>query len=407
MMHMSAASEKTNVSGTAGRVAGALHPSAMFQPQRFAISVTQDQLDDLRGRLERARLDDTLPAEVDRRGLPVATLRALVDAWRAFDWRRQERRLAELPHHTVTLDGQPFHFVHVRSAEPDALPLVLGHGWPSTFVEFVELIGPLVDPRAHGGRAGDAFHVVIPSLPGFAYSSPLTSAGWNVQRTARAWARLMAGLGYSRYGAHGGDWGALVARELGRIDAEHVVGVHLTMLPSAVASKPPQEGAREPERMRRSFERRQALQQDGVGYGMIQSTRPATIGQVLADSPVAQLAWIAEKLLAWTDPRHPLDRDHLLTTVTLYWLTRTAGSSANVYYEGLHDGTPWGAPPPPSTTPTALSSFEHDLALPVRELAEKTDRIEAWYEHDHGGHFPAFEVPELLLGDLRRFFRSQ
>jgi pimeloyl-ACP methyl ester carboxylesterase len=383
----------------------------------FRIDIPQADLDDLHQRLARTRWPDQLPGAGWDYGIPLGYVKELAEYWRTtYDWREHEAELNQYPQFTTTIDGADVHFLQVRSPEPDALPLVVTHGWPGSVAEFLDVIGPLSDPRAHGDDPSDAFHLVVPSIPGFGFSGPTRDRGWDVRRVARAWSELMRRLGYDRYGAHGGDWGATISRELGRIAPEHVVGVHLTMMSSAVPVGPPDEAelASLPEaerrRTRASAERRAHLLQHEMGYGMIQSTRPQTLAYGLTDSPVGQLAWIMEKFKAWTDsselPEEAVDRDRLLTNVMLYWLTATAGSSARLYYEYAQAlrGGGWGAPEEPSSVPTGLALFPRELSLPVRHLAERTNNIVQWSEFDRGGHFAAMEEPDLVVGDVRRLF---
>jgi microsomal epoxide hydrolase len=301
------------------------------------------------------------------------------------------------------IDGQNVHFMHVRSAEPDALPLIMTHGWPGSVVEFTEVIGPLTDPAAHGGDRGDAFHMVVPSIPGFGFSGPTRERGWNVNRVARAWDELMRRLGYPRYGAQGGDWGSSISRELGVLVPEHLVGVHLNMLTPVMPADPPSDLS---DADLARVERLQTFRRTGRGYGAIQSTRPQTVGYGLTDSPAGQLAWIAEKFGEWTDGGLPgaVDRDQMLTNISVYWLTRTAGSSARLYYEAARAGS-WGAPAP-SSAPTGVAVFPAEIAAPVRRLAELSNHIVHWTEFDRGGHFAAMEEPDLLVGDVREFFRA-
>lgn len=365
--------------------------------QEFRVDVPDAALDDLRQRVERTRWPD-LPDVGWQRGVPVAYLREVADHWaHRYDWRTWQTRLNEHPQLLTTLDGQPIHALHVRSPEPDALPLVVTHGWPGSVVEFLDVIGPLTDPRAHGGDPRDAFHLVIPSVPGFGFSAPLTGTGWTVGRIARAWATLMARLGYERYGAQGGDWGSGISRELGLIDAEHVIGVHVNYLVTFPSGDPGELGESDQERLRKL----EAFAGGEAGaYMAIQSARPQTPAFGLADSPVGQLAWIAEKFREWTDK--PVDRDLLLTNVSLYWLTNTADSAAQIYWEFSHA---WSMPQP-SPTPLGVAVFPHDIVLPIRSLAEQQDKVVHWTEFDRGGHFAAMEEPELLVGDVRAFFRG-
>jgi pimeloyl-ACP methyl ester carboxylesterase len=370
----------------------------------FRISVPQAEVDDLRDRLGRTRWPDQLPGVGWDYGIELEVVQELAEYWRTgYDWRAAERRLNEFPQFTTVIDGQNVHFMHVRSAEPDALPLIMTHGWPGSVVEFTEVIGPLTDPAAHGGDRGDAFHMVVPSIPGFGFSGPTRERGWNVNRVARAWDELMRRLGYPRYGAQGGDWGSSISRELGVIVPEHVIGVHLNMLSPVTPGDPPADLS---DADLARVERLQTFRRTGRGYGAIQSTRPQTVGYGLTDSPAGQLAWIAEKFGEWTDGGLPgaVDRDQMLTNISVYWLTRTAGSSARLYYEAARAGS-WGAPAP-SSAPTGVAVFPAEIAAPVRRLAELSNHIVHWTEFDRGGHFAAMEEPDLLVGDVREFFRA-
>ncbi|MEV5753117.1 epoxide hydrolase family protein [Actinoallomurus sp. NPDC052308] len=380
----------------------------------YRIDIPQVDLDDLHARLDRTRWPDELPGVGWAYGVPGEYLRELVRYWRnEFDWRAAEARLNAWPQFTTTIDGATIHFAHVRSPEPDAVPLVITHGWPGSIAEFTEIAGPLSDPRAHGGDPADAFHLVIPGIPGFGLSGPTRQTGWEFKRIAAAFAELMRRLGYRRYGAQGGDWGAVVSRELGRTRPEEIIGVHLNLLPGGAATEEPDERAAlspaERDRAMASWRRTQAWERESIGYAAIQSTRPQTLAYALTDSPVGQLAWIVEKFKEWTDsrdrPEDAVDRDQLLTNVMLYWLTGTAGSSARIYYERAHADY-WGRPPEPSTAPTALAVFPHDNFIPLRHIAERTNTIVRWTEYDRGGHFAAMEQPDLLVGDIRAFFRT-
>jgi epoxide hydrolase len=372
----------------------------------FRIAVPQAELDDLRARLRQTRWPGELAGAGWTRGVAEAYLRELVDYWRTrYDWRADEARLNELPQFLTTIDGQRIHFVHIRSPEPDALPLLLTHGWPGSFVEFLDVIGPLADPRAHGADGRDAFHLVIPSLPGFAYSTPLSEPGWDVRRIARAWDDLMRRLGYDRYGAQGGDTGSLVSPELGRICPERVVAVHVNGL-LVPPSGDPAELSRLDGEGRHRLQVMRHWDAELSGYAAVQSTRPQTIAYALTDSPAGQLAWIVERFKDWTDPAAELPedavaRDRILANVTLYWLTRTAGSSADQYFEGAGH---WHDPKQPSGVPTGVAVFPGDRS--VRAFAEREHTITHWSIFDRGGHFAAMEAPDLLIGDVRRFFRG-
>ncbi|MEU6124474.1 epoxide hydrolase family protein [Streptomyces sp. NPDC047123] len=382
----------------------------------YRIDIPQEDLDDLHARLDGTRWPDELPGVGWAYGVPRDYLRELADHWRhTYDWRAAEAALNEWPQFTTTIDGANVHFAHLRSPEPDATPLLMTHGWPGSIVEFADVVGPLTDPRAHGGDPADAFHLVLVSIPGFGLSGPTTETGWEFRRVAAASAELMARLGYERYGVQGGDWGAGISREHGRVRPEHVIGVHLNLLPNAAPTREPDEaelaalGPDERARTLASWDRMRAWLKDRQGYADLQSTRPQTLAYALTDSPVGQLAWIAEKFKEWTDsedrPEDAVDRDQLLTNVMLYWLTGTAGSSARIYYERAHADY-WGEPPEPSATPTALADFPRDNFIPLRHIADRTNNIVQWTTYDRGGHFAAMEQPELLVADIRTFFRT-
>jgi pimeloyl-ACP methyl ester carboxylesterase len=378
----------------------------------FRVEVPQADLDDLRERLARTRFPDEIPGVGWSRGVPLGYLKGLTAYWQnGYDWRRWEARLNEFPQFTTTIDGQTIHFLHVRSPEPGALPLLISHGYPSSVVEFLEVIGPLTDPVSHGGSAADAFHVVAPSIPGFGFSTPVREAGWEMARTARAYAGLMDRLGYERYGAHGGDVGAGIVGMLAGIDAEHVAAVHTNSDPLSVIGALdylPEGAARLAglsEADRAAVEQTKAISSEGSGYLKLQSNRPQTIAYSLTDSPVGQLAWIVENFKEWTDgtaelPEDAVDLDQLLTNVSIYWFTGTGASAARFLYETAHS-TEWGAP---GTAPQGWALF---AAQPfVRAMMDPDHEIGHWSEYDRGGHFPAMEVPDILVGDVREFFRG-
>jgi pimeloyl-ACP methyl ester carboxylesterase len=367
----------------------------------FRLDVPESELDDLRRRLDLVRWPAELPGAEWSRGVPLAYLQDLVAYWRdGYDWRAAEARLNEWPQYTTVIDGAQVHFAHVPSSDPSAVPLVLTHGWPGSVVEFTEVAKLLTD-----------FHLVIPTIPGFTLSGPVQEPGWEFKRVARAWTELMTRLGYPRYGVQGGDWGAAISREVGRIDPERVIGVHLNLIPGAGAtSEPtPEELApldpAEQERTWASWRRQQAFASEQQGYADLQSTRPQTVAYALTDSPVGQLAWIAEKFATWSDPASQIDRDVLLTNVMLYWLTRTAGSAGAIYYERAH-ASYWGQPAEPSSTPTALLDLAHENFIPLRHKVARTDNVVRWTSHPHGGHFAALEQPAVLAADIRAFFRA-
>ena len=375
--------------------------------QPFKVSIPQEDLDDLHERLIRTRWPDELPGVGWSYGVPLEYLKGLAEYWQAgFDWRAQEAKLNAFPQFATEIDGQRIHFLHVRSPESDALPLVMTHGWPGSIAEFMKIIGPLTNPRAHGDDPDDAFHVVAPSLPGFGFSMPVREPGWELGRTTDAFAELMRRLGYDRYGAQGGDIGAGVAGRLAGIDPDHVVGCHVNSDQGSAAMVgeflPVPENLTEAERARLD-DIRQALSEQR-GYFELQSTRPQTLAYSLADSPVGQLAWIVEKFKEWTNPAAALpddavDRDQLLTNVSIYWFTDTGGSSARFYYEGARNRLDWLTP---STVPQGWAVFNTDPIM--RRLMNPEGKIVHFSEFEEGGHFPAMEAPALLIGDVRAFF---
>jgi pimeloyl-ACP methyl ester carboxylesterase len=374
----------------------------------FRIDIPQTDLDDLRTRLASTRWPDELAAVGWTRGVPLNYLKQLAAYWAdGYDWRAHEARLNEHPQFTTNIDGQTIHFLHVRSPEPDAMALILTHGYPGSVVEFLNLIGPLTDPGAHGGDPADAFHLVIPSLPGFGFSTPVREPGWEVGRTTKAFAELMRRLGYHRYGAQGGDIGAGVAGRLGATEPEHLVGIHVNSDQGAAGLAgeqfpiPDHLTAAERERI----EEIRATWAEEKGYLVLQSTRPQTIAYALTDSPAGQLAWIAEKFKTWTNlarelPHEAVDRDLLLTNVSLYWFTRTGASAARFLYEAAHSGLDWVAP---STVPQGWAVFNTDPVM--RRLMDPDHQMAHWSEFDRGGHFAAMEEPNLLIADVRQFFR--
>jgi pimeloyl-ACP methyl ester carboxylesterase len=375
----------------------------------FRIAIPQAAVDDLKARLAATRWADESPGEGWSRGVPTDYLKGLAAYWRTeYDWRAHEAMLNEYPQFTTDIDGQTVHFLHVRSPEPDATPLMLIHGWPGSVVEFLDMIGPLSDPRAHGADPGDAFHLVIPSIPGHGFSVPLSAAGWTHQRIAKAFTVLMSRLGYQRYGVQGGDAGAFIAPDMGRIDPAHMVGVHvnsMVQIPTVIQILFGLVVFSKVERAR--LERFKHFRDEMMGYMHIQATRPKTLAYGLTNSPVGQLAWIVEKFKEWTDPAAELpedavDRDRILTDVSLYWFTGTAGSSANLYYETMHDPLAKKRKPR-NTVPTGVAvSLTQDVT--IRRWAERENNIVHWTEFEHGGHFAALEAPGVLIDDVRKFF---
>ncbi|GAB3974444.1 epoxide hydrolase family protein [Plantactinospora veratri] len=377
----------------------------------FRIDIPQAQLDDLHARLANTRWPDELPGVGWSRGVPLGYLRELAEYWRTkYDWRAHETALNGYPQFVTTVDGQNLHFLHVRSAEPAATPLLLLHGWPGGVVDFLDLIGPLTQPRAHGADPTDAFHLVIPSLPGFGFSTPLAGPGMGPARMAEVLGELMSRLGYQRYGVQGYDTGAWVGPELARRHPDRVVGLHLNALltfPAGVDGE--LDGLTEVEQRRW-----QAMQDFNDGYLQCNSKRPQTVAYALHDSPVGQLGWIVEKFKELTDPEEGLpeqsvDRDRMLTDVALYWFTGTAGSAAQIYYESMSAATDWAeadgwAVSSRGTVPTGVLVSTHDVT--IRRWAERDHNVVRWTELDRGGHFLAMEAPELLVADVREFFRQ-
>jgi pimeloyl-ACP methyl ester carboxylesterase len=376
----------------------------------FRIEVPQDALGDLRGRLGRTRWPEAETVDDWSQGVPLSYLRELCRHWAEdYDWRATERRLNLLPQFRTEVDGLGIHFLHVRSPHPDAFPVVLTHGWPGSVVEFLKVIGPLTDPTAHGGDAADAFHLVIPSLPGYGFSDRPTRPGWGVERIARAWARLMARLGYRRYGAQGGDWGTSISTAIAQQDPEHVAGIHLT---PPLAPPDPATLDNLTDRERAALASLEHAAEWESGYSQEHATRPQTIGYALVDSPAALCAWIVEKLWAWTDHDGQLEtvltRDELLDNVMLYWLPGTGASSARLYWESIRQVNRWISGPVTDTVavPTGCSIFPRELQRPSRRWAARRFLdIRWWNELDKGGHFAAFEQPELFVNEVRSFFR--
>lgn len=379
--------------------------TANTEIQPFHIDIAQADLDDLSDRLARTRYTGELPLDTARPqagpvppgweyGVPVGYVRDLVEHWRtSYDWRKWEAKLNSHPQFTTTIDGQRVHFLHVRSPDRDAVPLILTHGWPNTFVEYVELVGPLTDPRAHGGSAQDAFDVVVPSIPGFGFSGPTSEPGWDAFRTARAWAVLMERLGYDRYGAHGNDAGAIVAPAQGRVDPDHVIGVHVNQIFSFPSGDPAEFADLTPEDLG-YLEFLQGFVAHAV-HDKLQQAQPQTVAHALADSPAGQIAWSGQLF------GDALSKDEILTNVAIYWLTNTAASAARFYYENAHAEQP----AEPTTVPMGLASFALDFR-PIRKFAERDHtNIVSWNEYDRGSHWAAHDATDLLVDDIRGFFR--
>lgn len=377
----------------------------------FQIDIPESDIDDLHRRLAGTRWPVPLADDGWARGVPVSYLRELAEYWRdGFDWRAAEARLNAHPQFVTEIDGQDVHFLHIRSAEPAATPLLVSHGWPGSIAEFRHVVGPLTDPVAHGGDPADAFHLVIPSLPGFGFSGP-AGAGWTGGRIAEAWVELMRRLGYDRYLVHGTDAGAVLSLELARNHPEQVIGLHVNMLLTFPTGDPDEMAALTPADLAR-LGRLNHFNEELSGYMKQQATRPQTLAYGLTDSPVGQLAWIVEKYQEWTGadkvPEDAVGRDDLLTAVSIYWFTGTAGTSAALYYEdaaGLREMLS-GARPSPVAVPIGVAVFADDVFPPVRTLAERELPIARWTEYERGGHFPALEQPDLLVADVRAFARQ-
>ena len=380
----------------------------------FRVDIPQDAIDDLHRRLAATRWPTDLPGVGWERGVPLDYLVELAEYWRcSFDWRAAERRLNRFPQFVTEIDGANVHFLHVRSPEPEAVPLLLTHGWPGSVTEFLDVIEPLTDPRAHGGDPAAAFHVVVPSIPGFGFSGPVTEPGWDTVRIARAWAELMSRLGYPRYVPQGGDFGSWISVALAGVDPEHVAGVHVNFLITPPPGDPTDVSGLTPTELGR-LQRLAHFLADESGYMKIQSTRPQTLSYGLTDSPAGQLAWIIEKFREWTDsdklPEDAIDRDRLLTNISIYWFTGTAGSAAQLYVETAAmlptNPTP-PSPPPPLPVPLGVAVYPHDPGQPIRRWADRMfPNIVHWNELDRGGHFAAMEEPDLFVDDLRAFART-
>lgn len=370
----------------------------------FLADAPQALLDDLRRRLALTRWPDRETVQDWSQGAPLDRMQALVEYWTSsYDWRRCEATLNSWPQFRTIIDGLPIHFLHVKSPQDGAMPILLTHGWPGSVLEFLNAIPALVDPVAHGGSAGDAFDVVIPSLPGYGFSGKPDATGWGTERIANAWATLMQRLGYSRFGAQGGDWGSAVTRAMAAMRVPGLAGIHLNMV---VVFPPAGETFTDGE-ARDAKEAADRHKATGLGYSTQQSTRPQTLGYGLADSPAGQAAWIYEKLQAWTqnngNPEDALTRDEILDQITLYWLTNTAASSARLYWESFNSA--FGNSP--IDLPVACSIFPAEMRRPPRRWAEQVfSDIVYWNRAAKGGHFAAWEQPEIFVEEVRSGFRA-
>ncbi|MFC9492934.1 epoxide hydrolase [Streptomyces sp. NBC_01474] len=362
----------------------------------FRVHYPDDSVQDLRRRLTAARWPDAETVDGWEQGPKLSYMKDLCASWeRDYDWRATEKRLNAIPQFRTEIDGLDVHFLHARSPHEGATPLLLTHGWPSSVVEFLDLIPRLTEPD----DPSQAFHVVCPSLPGHGFSGKPSSAGWTVGRTARAWAQLMARLGYRRYGAHGGDWGSWVSAELGTADPDHLLGIHLTMPLAKAPDHPVELDARDQQAMARM----KSFGQNRSGYAAIQSTRPQAIGYGLADSPAGQLAWILDRFWEWVDHDGTLEKalpwDALLDTATVYWLTDSGASSARLFWESFNK-----EPMNPTNVPVGCSVFPKDAWLPRAWAEQRFTDLRYWKDLDSGGHFPALERPAVLADELRAFF---
>lgn len=378
----------------------------------FTIHVDDTVLDDLQHRLENVRWPDQAPGEPWQLGIPLDVVKEVVAHWRdRYDWRAREAAMNAWPNFVTTAAGEKVHFLHVRSPEPDATPLLLTHGWPGSFVEFLDVLGPLSDPAAHGGDPADAFHVVVPSMPGYGFSGPTVNPGVDSHRVADAVAELMEQLGYDRYIAQGGDWGAIVTRRLGEAYADRLLGVHFNMLFAFPGADDPDPMAGVTEVELERFGAAAARIGDGTGYMAIQSTKPQTLAYGLTDSPTGLAAWILEKFQVWSDlePGGLVETygwDRLLDNVMAYWVTNTAGSAARLYAESRLAGTsadqPWTGR---VDVPTGYSHQPYELMQTPRAWADKRYDVVHWVEQERGGHFACFERPAQFVDDLRAFRR--
>ncbi len=376
-------------------------PSDAVEP--FTIDIPQGVLDDLRQRLEHTRWPDEIEGNDWSYGTDLVYLQSLCESWKHFDWRAVETRLNSWPQLTTVIDGQRIHAIHARSPEPDAMPLIITHGWPGSIVEFLEVIEPLRDPRSHGGDPADAFHLVIPSIPGYGFSGPTHERGWDVRRVSEAWAVLMARLGYGHYGAQGGDWGSMISSVLGVVDPDHVVGIHLNMVLGIADGNPLTEADEA------TKQRSVQFLATGTAYQQIQGKNPQTLAYGLADSPAGLAGWITEKFHHWT--HHPdgdletaVTREQILANLTLYWVTNTINSSTRLYFESMKSGR--FPPTERCDTPTGCAIFPGEIVALPESWSRQLYNVTRYTRFDRGGHFAAMEEPDLLIDDVRAFFRT-
>jgi len=376
----------------------------MSEIRPFRIETPDDQLEELRRRLRATRWPEAETVDDWSQGIPLSYLQEVCEYWaEKYDWRAREARLNQFAQYKTEIDSLGIHFIHVPSEHADAKPLVITHGWPGSIVEFHKVIDPLVDPTAHGGSASDAFHVVCPSLPGYGYSDKPTRTGWGVQKIGAAWRQLMGRLGYEKFFAQGGDWGAMVTTMIGLHESDYCEGIHLNM---PIAPPDPATMSDLSEREQSALAGLKHYQDWDSGYSKQQSTRPQTLGYGLVDSPAGQAAWVLEKFWAWTDcdghPENALTRDELLDNVMLYWLPGNAASSARLYWESFN-----AVSLDEVKLPTGCSIFPKEIMRTSRRWAEKRfTNLVHWNELDKGGHFAAFEQPELFVEEVRACFRA-
>lgn len=409
------------VAATLASVAGAADPVAAEAPageiRPFRANIPEAALADLRRRLAATRWPDGETVHDRSQGVQPERLRALVDEWQSsYDWRKAEQRLNAFPQFVTGIDGVDIHFIHVRSRHENALPLIMTHGWPGSVFELIDVIGPLTDPTAHGGKAEDAFHLVIPSIPGFGFSGKPREKGWNPQRIAAAWDTLMKRLGYTSYVSQGGDWGAIISDALGRQAPEGLLGIHVNRVERATTFPPDaaqalMSGAPAPDSLSPDekvvFAEARDFLANGFGYAAIMGTRPETIGYGLADSPVGLAAWLYDKIADWVftrgDPEQALGRQAILDNITLYWLTNTGPSSGRIYWENVAGG----AKLEPVKVPVAVTVFPGEVYRPPRHwLASAYPQLIYYNAAEKGGHFAAWEEPELFAGEVRAAFRT-
>jgi pimeloyl-ACP methyl ester carboxylesterase len=383
----------------------------------FQVDIPEEELAELRRRIEATRLPSKELVEDRSQGVQLATIQALARYWATdYDWRKAEAKLNALPQFTTEIDGVEIHFIHVRSPHENALPLIMTHGWPGSVIELLETIGPLTDPTAHGGQAEDAFHLVLPSLPGYGFSGEPDELGWNVGRVAQAWAELMRRLGYTRYVAQGGDVGAAVTDTMGRQAPEGLLGIHTNLLVTVLAGPQPAESEQE----RAATDQLATFRESGFGYFLEMATRPQTIGYALLDSPVALAAWLLDhdtdsyykisRAFVDGEPVGNLTRDTIVDNITLYWLTGTGASAARSYWEdgqALAQARASGQAPPEVSLPVGFTTFPGEIWRTPRSWAEKAyPNLIYFNEVDKGGHFAAWEEPELFSEEMRAAFRS-